>query len=127
MGLKLAQPDRPVLAIVGDGSAMMTVQGLWTAVNSKIPVIYLICNNASYRVLKLNMNIYKHDILGQTDRASQYQNMDFPVPFDFAAIARAFGARGVRVERLEEIGPAIHDMIQLNEPAVIDLIIDGSV
>jgi benzoylformate decarboxylase len=127
MGLKLARPDRPVLAIVGDGSAMMTVQGLWTAVNSKIPVIYLICNNASYRVLKVNMNIYKNEILGQPDRPGQYQNMDFPVPFDFAAIGRAFGARGVRVERLEEIGPAIKEMIRLNEPAVIDLIIDGSV
>ncbi len=127
LGVKLANPDRPVLAVVGDGSAMMTVQGLWTAVNEKIPVVYLICNNASYRVLKVNMNIYKHDILRQKGPSTQYQNMDFPVPFDFAAIACAFGAKGVRVEGLEEIGPAIKNMLNLNAPAVIDLIIDGSV
>ena len=126
MGLKLANPGRPVLAMVGDGSAMMTVQALWTAVNSKIPVVYLVCNNASYRVLKVNMNIYKEDILGQANRPDQYQNMDFPVPFDFAAIACAFGARGFRVERLAEVGPAIHEAIQANEPAVVDLIIDGA-
>ena len=126
LGLKLARPDHPVLTIVGDGSAMMTVQGLWTAVNSKIPVVYLICNNASYRVLKINMNLYKEAILGQTNRPHQYQNMDFPVPFDFAAIARAFGARGVRIERVQDIGPALQKAIQANEPAVLDLILDGS-
>ena len=126
LGLKLARPDHPVLAIVGDGSAMMTVQGLWTAVNSKIPVVYLICNNASYRVLKINMNLYKEAILGQSHRPNQYPNMDFPVPFDFSAIARAFGARGIRIERVEAIGPALQEAIQANEPAVLDLILDGS-
>lgn len=125
-GLKLARPDHAVLAIVGDGSAMMTVQGLWTAVNSKIPVVYLICNNASYRVLKINMNLYKEAILGQSHRPNRYPNMDFPVPFDFSAIARAFGATGIRIERVEAIGPALQKAIQANQPAVLDLILDGS-
>ena len=57
LGVKLANPDKPVMAIIGDGSSMMTVQALWTAANYSIPVIYLICNNESYRILKLNMKI----------------------------------------------------------------------
>ena len=77
MGVKLANPDRPVVAIDGDGSAMMTVQGLWTAANDEIPVVYVVCNNSEYRILKLNMDIYKDlalkqpgledDLLGQLD------------------------------------------------------------
>ena len=65
MGVKLANPDRPVVAVVGDGSSMMTVQALWTAANANIPVVYIICNNRTYRVLKLNMNVYKRHILGE--------------------------------------------------------------
>ena len=52
--------------------------------------------------------------------------MDFPVPFDFSAIARAFGATGIRIERVEAIGPALQKAIQANQPAVLDLILDGS-
>ena len=79
MGVKLAHPDRPVIAVVGDGSAMMTVQALWTAANENIPVVYLICNNRSYRVLKLNMDIYKTQVLGEP-RPDEYLGMDFPFP-----------------------------------------------
>ena len=127
LGLKLANPDRPVFAIVGDGSAMMTIQALWTSVNSKIPVIFIICNNASYRVLKVNMNIYKEDVLGQKDYSSKYLNMDFPIPFDFKAIADAFGAKGYRIEDIKQLGPTIKEAIDLNETIVIDVIIDGKV
>ena len=59
MGVKLANPDRPVVAVVGDGSAMMTVQGFWTAANEGIPVVYVVCNNQSYRILKLNLDKYR--------------------------------------------------------------------
>ena len=63
LGLKLSNPNQHVVAVLGDGTAMMTVQALWTSVNYKIPVVYIICNNASYRVLKVNMNIYKEEVL----------------------------------------------------------------
>ena len=76
MGVKLAHPGRPVIAVVGDGSAMMTVQALWTAANENIPVVYLICNNRSYRILKLNMDTYKTQVLGEA-RPEEYLGMDF--------------------------------------------------
>ena len=52
LGVKLAQPERPVVALVGDGSAMYTIQSLWTAAHDSIAVVFVIFNNASYRILK---------------------------------------------------------------------------
>lgn len=127
MGIQLANPDRPVVTIVGDGSAMMSVQGLWTAVNSKIPVIYVICNNAMYRVLKLNMQVYKRLQAGEQNEQSKYIGMDFPTPFDFSSIAKSFGAYGERVEHVKDIGPAFQRAIASGGPAVLDMIVDGSV
>ena len=51
MGVLVANPDRPVFGIIGDGSALMTIQGLWTAANDNIACIFVICNNGMYRVL----------------------------------------------------------------------------
>ena len=127
MGVKLASPDRPVVGIIGDGSAMMTVQALWTAANSKIPVVYVICNNRAYRVLKLNMNIYKSEILGQQNPESKYIAMDFTTPFDIAAVAQAMGVFGRKVEDPAEIGPALREALALGKPAVLDVSIDGAV
>ena len=63
MGTQCANPDRPVFGIIGDGSAMMTIQGLWTAANDHIPCIFVICNNGMYRVLKVNFEVYQREIL----------------------------------------------------------------
>ena len=127
MGVKMANPDRPVVGIIGDGSAMMTVQALWTAANSDIPVVYVICNNAAYRVLKLNMNLYKSEILGEQNPTSEYIAMDFPTPFDIAAIAEAMGVYGRKVEDPAEIGVALRDALAFGKPAVLDVSIDGAV
>ena len=127
LGLKLANPDRPTVAVCGDGTMMMSVQGLWTAVNSKIPCVFVICNNGMYRVLKLNMHVYKRAVKGKPDEPSKYIGMDFPVPFDFAALARSFGAHGVRIEDPADIGPELQKAIDMNAPAVLDVILDGSV
>ena len=104
---------------------MMTVQALWTSVNYKIPVVYIICNNASYRVLKVNMNVYKEEVLNEKNYSSKYLNMDFPLPFDFCAIAKAFGANGIRIEDTSKLGPAIESAIKSNQTTVIDVIING--
>ena len=127
MGVKMANPDRPVVGIIGDGSAMMTVQALWTAANSKIPVVYVICNNRAYRVLKLNMNLYKSEILGQENPESDYIAMDFTTPFDIAAVAEAMGVHGKKVEDPAEVGDALREAIALGKPAVLDISIDGAV
>ena len=127
LGLKLANPDAPVVGIIGDGSAMMTVQALWTAAVYNIPVTYIICNNRAYRILKLNMNAYKRDILGEADPTSQYLAMDFPIPFDLAAQARAFGIPGHTITDPAAIAPALTTALESGAPALLDITIDGAV
>ena len=127
LGTKLANPDRPVVGIIGDGSAMMTVQALWTAANSDIPVVYVICNNGAYRVLKLNMNLYQSEILGRDNPESEYIAMDFATPFDIAAVAEAMGVDGRKIEDPADLGPALADAIAQGRPAVLDVSIDGTV
>ena len=127
LGLKLANPDKPVVGIIGDGSAMMTVQALWTAAVCGIPVVYIICNNRAYRILKLNMNVYKRDILGESDPRSRYMAMDFPVPINIAGMAQAMGVYGRRIEDPNEIAPALAAALESGKPAVLDVSIDGSV
>ncbi len=127
LGVKLAHPDRPVVAIVGDGSAMMTVQALWTAANENIPVVYVICNNRAYRILKLNMNTYKAQVLGEQTPRSRYVGMDFPVPLNIAGIAEAIGVHGRSIQDPADIGPALRFALAQGKPAVLDISIDGSV
>ncbi len=126
IGTKLANPDRPVIAIVGDGSAMMTVQAFYTAAIKDIPIVYVICNNQSYRVLKVNMDIYKDLVLGETENQSKYLAMDFPQALNMAALAEAMGVKGVHIDKPDDIGPALTQAIQSNRPTVLDISIDGS-
>jgi len=127
LGVKLANPDRPVLTVTGDGSAMMTVQALWTAANYGIPTVYLVCNNRSYRILKLNMNVHQREILGKTveEGFEGYVGMDFPLPLNIAGIAEAIGVYGRTISDPEEIGPEIRKALDSGKPAVLDVVIDG--
>ena len=127
LGVKVAQPHRPVVAVVGDGSAMMTVQALWTAANYGIPAVYVVCNNRSYRILKLNMNIHRQDILGESveEGFEGYVGMDFPLPLNIAGIAEAIGVYGRTISNPEEIGPELIKALDSGKPAVLDVVIDG--
>ncbi len=127
MGAQCANPDRPVFGIIGDGSAMMTVQGLWTAANENIPCVFVICNNGMYRILKTNYNVYQKDILKEVETAgSNLLYSDFPTPFDLAATARSMGVDGQRITDPKEIGPAVNRALASGKPALLDIVIDGS-
>ena len=126
LGVKLAHPDRPVLAVVGDGASMYTVQALWTASRYNIPVVYAICNNQAYRILKVNMEVYLRDMLDDQERASDYMGMDFENRLDLAMMAQAMGVHGERVEDPSEIGPAITRAFESGKPALLDITISGA-
>ena len=125
MGVQLGQPDRPVVGVMGDGTAIMTIQALWTAANSNIPAVFVICNNRSYRILKLNSNVY-HRMQGLQTPES-YVASDFDLPLDFKSQADAYGVEGVRVETPDELTAQIQRGCELNKPLVIDAVIDGTV
>ena len=127
MGTQVANPDRPVFGIIGDGSAMMTIQGLWTAANDSIPCIFVICNNGMYRVLKVNFDVYQREILHQEESAGEnLPYSDFPTPFDVSAIATSMGVHGERITDPAEIAPAVQRAVASGKPAVLDIVIDGS-
>ena len=126
LGVKLANPDRPVLAVVGDGASLYTVQALWTAARYNIPVVYAICNNRSYRILKVNMDTYLRHMVNDRDRQSDYVGMDFANPLDLAAIGQAMGVAGVRVEDPQALASVVEQFFASGKPAVIDVSIDGS-
>ena len=126
LGVKLAHPDRPVLAVVGDGASMYTVQALWTASRYNIPVVYAICNNQAYRILKVNMEVYLRDMLDDRERDSEYVGMEFANRLDLAMMAQAMGVHGERVDDPNEIGPAVKRAFDSDRPALLDITISGA-
>ena len=126
LGIKLAKPDRPVVALVGDGSSLYSIQAIWTALRHNIPVVWVICNNGTYKILKQNMDIYLKEMLKDAQRQSQYMAMDLSPALDVAGIAKGFGIHGRRVEAPEEVGPAVQEALALGKPALVDVVIDGS-
>ena len=124
LGVKLARPESPVIGVVGDGAALYTIQALWTAAHHRIPVTYVICNNASYRILKINML----DYLGEAAASRRFIAMDLTDPLlDFARIAEAFGVRGRRVEHPDDLAPALREALAAGEPSLVDVVVEGAV
>ncbi|MGW6382846.1 sulfoacetaldehyde acetyltransferase [Peribacillus butanolivorans] len=116
LGAKLAEPNTPVLAIVGDGAWGMSLHEVSTAVEENIPVIACVFNNNAWCAEKKNqVDFYNNRFVG-----ADIQNPDF------AEVARSMGAVGIRVEKPEELGPVIEAAIKSNKPTVIDIQVDGT-
>jgi benzoylformate decarboxylase len=124
IGIKLARPDSPVLSVIGDGAALYTIQALWTAAHHRVPITWVVANNASYRILKLNMLEY----LGEAAAGREFIAMDLTdPPLDFSRIAASFGVKGVRIEHPDEIGDAVREAQAAQEPRLVDIVIDGDI
>lgn len=124
IGMKLANPDRPALCVSGDGSAMYTIQTLWTAAHHGIPVVNLILNNGTYRILKLNMNRFRKVADIAPDRGYTHLDINEP-PIDFVSVAQGMGLRACRVTSPAEVGPAIANAFASGEPWLIEAVVDG--
>ena len=123
LGVQLARPGRPVVAVIGDGSALYSIQALWTAAHYQLPVTYVICSNRSYRVVKINLVRY----LGEAASRSQFIGMDLRNPeVDFAKVAEGLGVRGWHVEQPDQLRPALEAAIRHDGPALVDVVLDGS-
>jgi benzoylformate decarboxylase len=123
LGVKLALPDRPVIAFIGDGGAMYTNQALWTAAHYHLGVVAVIINNASYRILKQRT----HALKGISAQTGHYVGMDLTRPrIDFIGLAQAQGVPGERVEKAADIGPALSGALARGGPGLIDVEVDGS-
>jgi thiamine pyrophosphate-dependent acetolactate synthase large subunit-like protein len=126
LGVKLAMPDKTVIGFSGDGGCMYTIQALWTAAHHEIGAKFVVCNNRSYQLLKLNLQQYWLE-RGFADHA-------FPASFDlgspeirFDELARSMGVPATRVETPEEVGPAIAEALEEPGPYLIDLVLHQEV
>ena len=90
VGVQMAKPERRVVAIIGDGSAQYSIQALWTAANSKTPVVFIICNNAGYTIIKQRLTLFHGN--------EEYIGMDFHNPsINASKLAEGYGMDSVRV------------------------------
>ncbi|MGH8902330.1 MAG: thiamine pyrophosphate-binding protein [Egibacteraceae bacterium] len=122
LGVKVAHPDREVWGFSGDGGAMYTLQTLWTAAHHGFDAKFVICNNHSYQTLKAN--------LAQYWRERDLPPRAFPASFSpaepdirFAELAQAMGVPGIRVEKPDEIVPAIEQARAHDGPFLIDVVV----
>jgi benzoylformate decarboxylase len=123
IGVKLALPDRPVVALIGDGSAMYTIQGLWTAARENLRMVFVVINNYSYRILKQRTNAMK-GLAAQTDT---YVAMDLDKPrIDFVSVARGLGLTAHKAGSLSDLGDLMAAALAADGPTLIDVEVDRS-
>lgn len=120
IGVKLAWPEKPVIALLGDGAAMYGIQGLWTAAHYHLPVIFLIANNTQYGILKHSGDTMALNRLAQAN----YPAMHLVAPeIDFVGLARSLGVEAHRVTEPDELGAYIRQALDRTEPILLDVII----
>ena len=114
VGISVALPKRPVVAIVGDGSAMYSIQALWTAAHLKLPITYVIPNNRGYRILKERLVSFR-----KTDK---FIGMDIDHPaIDFVGLAESMGVSAQRITDPADVGPALKQCIASGGPRLLDV------
>jgi acetolactate synthase-1/2/3 large subunit/sulfoacetaldehyde acetyltransferase len=116
MGVKCAQPDRPVVSLMGDGGFGMTVSELSTAVDHGINTVTVVMNNKCWGAEKA----YQRDFFN-----GRYIGADVSSP-PFDKLAELYGAAGFRADRLDDVGPAIEAALACGKPAVVDVSVDPS-
>src|SRR4030081_1709947 len=96
VGVSMANPDRPVVCFSGDGSAMYSIQALWTAAHHKLPLTVVIVNNGGYRIIKQRLLAFHGD--------DHYVGMDFVDPkVDFTGLAKSFGLEAMRITETKDL------------------------
>jgi len=124
LGAQLGRPDRKVVGICSDGAAMYSISALWTAAHHRIPVTYVMLNNAAYRILKLNMVEY----LGKAARGRGFTAMDLTDPeLRFDRMAESMGVPGFRVDKPGDLGPILRKAIDHDGPSLVDVVMESPV
>jgi benzoylformate decarboxylase len=118
IGVKLAWPDRPVLALLGEGAAAYGIQGLWSAAKYRVPVVFVICNNAQYQILKIcgqQLNL-------PAAEAERFEGVDLTGPeLDYLSLARGFGVEAHRVTEPDELADRVQAAWKGDKPVLLDV------
>jgi benzoylformate decarboxylase len=118
VGISMAKPGRPVVAIVGDGSALYGIQGLWTAAHFKLPITYVIANNKGYRIIK--------ERLLSMQGSDRFVGMDMNDPaIDYCQLAQSMGMRAIRVEDPADLDTVLKESIRSGRPQLIEVMVSN--
>jgi benzoylformate decarboxylase len=120
VGVSLANPNRPVVCYSGDGSAMYSIQSLWTAANHKLPLTFIIVNNGGYRIIKQRLLAFHGD--------DHYVGMDFvDPPVDFTGVARSLGLEATKVTDPGQLKSVLSAAIGRPGTKLIEVVVSNSV
>ncbi|MBU2531408.1 MAG: thiamine pyrophosphate-binding protein [Alphaproteobacteria bacterium] len=120
IGVAIAQAPRPVCCFSGDGSAMYSIQSLWTAANMKLPITFVIANNGGYRIIKQRLLAFHGN--------AQFVGMDFNDPYiDFSMLAQSLGVPAQRIVEPGELRGALEQSFATPGPKLLEVMVDGTV
>jgi acetolactate synthase-1/2/3 large subunit len=125
LGAKLAAPDRPCVAVVGDGSFLMTPHALATAVEYDIPVVWVVWNNQGY----CSIRDIQHGMFGGRELATGFQldsSRELYTP-DFALMAKSYGVASHTITRADEVEDVLTAAIAANRPYLIEVPVDREI
>jgi benzoylformate decarboxylase len=118
LGIQIAHPDRRVVAVLGDGSAMYSIQALWTAAHLKLPITFVIANNGGYRIIKERLLAFHGN--------DQFIAMDFKDPaIEFADLARSLGVPAERIETGDAFEAAFQAADGRDGPTLLEVVVQG--
>ena len=117
VGIALGRPDVRTVCIVGDGSAMYSIQALWTAAQRKLPLTVVVINNEGYGAMRS---------FSQVMQVRKVPGLDLP-GIDFVQIAQGMGCDAMRVSKAEELAPALSRGLAHNGVSLIEVMVEAAV
>jgi benzoylformate decarboxylase len=117
VGMALGKPGIRTVCLIGDGSAMYSIQALWTAAQRKLPLTIVVINNAGYGAMRS---------FSQVMQVRNVPGLDLP-DIDFVKIAEGMGCDAVRVSKAADLAPALSRALAHQGVSVVDVIVDSAV
>lgn len=124
IGAAAAYPRDLTIAVSGDGSAMYSIQALWTAAHHALNILFVVLANAEYRVLKHNLDAHRSRFDAPSDEPYPHMNLTDPA-LDFVSMAQGMGVPAARAQSPEEIAAAVERLLRDGGPALIELVVTG--
>jgi benzoylformate decarboxylase len=117
VGIALGYPDRRTVCLIGDGSAMYSIQALWTAAQRNLPLTVVVINNAGYGAMRS---------FSQVMQVRNVPGLDLP-GIDFVKLAQGIGCNAVRVSKAAELAPALERGLSQAGVSLIEVVVDSAV
>ena len=124
VGAAIACPERPVIALIGDGTSMYTIQSLWSMAHEGLDVTVIIFNNASYSVLNIELERVGAEKIGK--KALSQLDLNGPV-INFSQMAQSMGVHGIRASSAEEMNKALEYALSQKGPHLIEAMVPEAV